>query len=730
MTEVSGFILVVDDQRLNRAMLSHYLTLCGFTVALAASGREALESIEASNFDLILLDQIMPDMNGTEVLRMLRATYPAETLPIIMVTAVADSEKIAEALAAGANDYVTKPIDYPVTLARIRSQLLRKQAEASVREREERYALVAKASRDGLWDWNLKTGQVYYSARWMQMLGLGEEESAGTSETWFSRILSADRRALHEALHQHLDGQSEVLHCSYRMLDNTGSVRWMSCRGIAARDQHGSAVRIAGSQCDVTEEKTEDALTGLPNRLRLLGDLECLIERPLCSASAMTSYGLLSLNLDGFKQIYDSLGHQAGDKLLKCTAGRVELFAAEYGARHGGERAAHTLAARTGGGEFAILLKENATLEALKELAAGLQRAMKLPIEVQPDQIVHCNFSIGIALASGVHTLPEDLLYDANLAVSTAKGSGRCEIAVFEPQMYDRAREQLDLANDIRLAVKRNELVLAYQPKVNLDTGLTYGVEALLRWNHPARGLLQPGAFIQIAEETDTIIEIGSWVRLTACAQVRAWHELFRMQTPLELSVNLSPCEFKLQSLVADIGHTLAATRFPTSAFHLEITEGLLLEDMDAVRLTLHSLKKLGLNLDLDDFGSGYSSLRYLHELPFDLLKIDRYFTQALNSQRSSSSGLIQSILSMAQGLGMKVVAEGIETREHSMKLQQLGCSLGQGFYYSEPLGVDAMEALLAAEYSQALNEYVVHATGSTGSPPYYGEMRPKLDLG
>jgi len=701
MTDVSGSILVVDDQRLNRAMLSHYLSLCGFTVALAASGREALERVEASSYDLILLDQIMPDINGTEVLRMLRASYPAEVLPIIMVTAVADSEKIAEALAAGANDYVTKPIDYPVALARIRSQLLRKEAEASVRRREERYALVAKASRDGLWDWNLRTGEVYYSVRWMQMLGLGDQELADTSETWFSRILSADRRALLEAVDQHIGGQSEVLQCSYRMLDSTGSVRWMSCRGIAARDPHGNAVRLAGSQCDVTEEKTADALTGLPNRLRLLGDLECLLERP--SASERATYGLLCLNLDGFKQIYDSLGHQAGDQLLKCAAARIERFAAAWGARHSGERAANMLAARTGGGEFALLLKDGATQESLRELALGLQRIMQLPIELQTGHIVHCNFSIGIALASGVHTLPEDLLYDANLAVSTAKGSGRCEIAVFAAEMHDRAREQLDLANDIRLAVKRKELILAYQPKVNLDTGLTYGVEALLRWNHPVRGLLQPSSFIHIAEETETIIEIGSWVRLNACTQVRAWHDLFRMQTPLELSVNLSPCEFKLQNLVAEIGHTLAATGFPASAFHLEITEGLLLEDMDAVRLTLHALKKLGLNLDLDDFGSGYSSLRYLHELPFDVLKIDRYFTQSLNAQGSSSSGLVQSILSMAQGLGMKVVAEGIETREHSLQLQQLGCSLGQGFYFSEPLGAEAMEAFLTAECSQVL---------------------------
>jgi diguanylate cyclase (GGDEF)-like protein/PAS domain S-box-containing protein len=722
MTEVAGSILLVDDEQLNRDMLSRRLVRCGFAVSLASSGREALEMAHAQSFDLVLLDQMMPEVSGSEVLRVLRASFSPEVLPIVMVTAVAESEKVAEAIEGGANDYITKPIDFKVALARIRSQLARKHAEDALRQSEERYALASKASRDGLWDWNLVTGEVYFSPRWKQMLGLREDEVANNPQAWFSRILAHDREAILAAVKLHISGHSDWLQCAYRMLDARGEVRWMSCRGIATRDEQGKPLRLAGSQTDVTEEKTQDPLTGLPNRLGLLGELACLFDPSCYPDRTAVAPAVLCLSLDSFKQINDSLGHAAGDLLLDKVAERLRLLAAQQddlpaatlGRGHRGPIAG-AVAARMGGGEFAILLKYAATPGSIEALAVLVQNAMKLPLDLS-SHVVHCAFSIGTALASGLQA-PDDLLHDADVALSTAKRRGRGEIAAYAIEMRNEAIQQLDLANDLRLAVERNQLEVAYQPKVNLASGLTYGVEALVRWNHPTRGLLQPGSFISVAEETGAIVEIGSWIRRTSFAQVRAWHDMFPMLPQLELSVNLSPREFKQENLVEEIGQTLRDTHFPPSCLHLEITEDVLLEDMDAARFTLHALKKLGISLDIDDFGSGYSSLKYLQELPFDLLKVDRYFTQTLDPDRPSSGGLIQSIVSMARDLGLKVVAEGVETGEHSLKLQELGCSLGQGYFFSKPISTAAMQAFLEGENPVVPPAYAVPPLGMAAPP-------------
>ncbi len=697
MTEVAGSILLVDDEQLNRDMLSRRLLRCGFSVSLASGGREALELAHTQRFDLVLLDQMMPEVSGAEVLRVLRATYSAEALPIVMVTAVAESEKVAEALEGGANDYITKPIDFKIALARIRTQLARKHAEDALRQSEERYALAARATRDGLWDWNLVTGDVFYSPRWKQMLGLEDDQVANNSQAWFSRVLAPDREAVLAAVKLHVEGHSDVLQCSYRMLGPEGSLRWMSCRGIVTRDDAGKPIRLAGSQSEVTEEKTQDKLTGLPNRLRLLGELERLIEQSKESGDEAASYAVLLLDVDGFKEINDSLGNLAGDQLLMSIAGRLQALASQQDPHTAKGLPARLMALRTGGAAFAMLVRGGATQQAIEELAAMIQQTLKLPLDLA-GHTMHCTLTIGIALASRAHTVPEDLLHNADVALSAAKRRGRGERATYTAQMHDAARQQLDLASDIRLAVEREELIIAYQPKVNLASGMTYGMEALIRWNHPKRGLLQPGAFIAIAEETGAIVEIGQWILRKACTQVRSWHDMFPMYPPLELSVNLSPREFRQEDLIEQVGRTLIATGFPPACLHLEITEDLLLEDLGAARMTLYGLKKLGLSLDIDDFGSGYSSLKYLQELPFDLLKVDRYFTQTLDLDRPATSGLIQSIVSMAHELGLKVVAEGVETNQHSSILQELGCKLGQGFFFSKPIAAEAMQAFLELE--------------------------------
>jgi len=688
-------ILIVDDEQMNLDMLSRRLQRSGFTVEVAVSGAAALDRVRLQSFDLILLDQMMPEISGSEVLRRLRADFSPAGLPIIMVTAVAESDKIAEALAAGANDYITKPIDFKVALARIHSQLERKHAEDALLQSEERYTLAAKASQVGLWDWNLHTGQVYFSPQWKQMLGLEQALIASSADFWYSRILPQDREQVMAAVDRHVQGHNEVLQCGYRISHADGSVRWMSSRAIVTRDHHGNAIRLAGTQHDVTAEKTQDALTGMPNRLLLVADLECALAPARPPLAEAASHALLFLDLDGFKAINDRLGHLAGDELLKSIATRLQIIMNEFNIRESPR--ARAVAARMGGDEFAILLREGATRESVEAFAAHIQHAMNVPFDVQ-DHMVRCAFSVGAALACASHSQPDDILRDADIAMYAAKKQGHGGIAVFETQMHAEAAQQLELENDIRSAVKRDELEIFYQPKVDLRSGVTYGVEALLRWNHPKFGLLQPGAFIQNAEESGAIVEIGKWVLHNACRQVRAWHNVFSDRPPLELSVNLSPREFIQQKLVEGIRQTLVDTDFPPSSLHLEITEGVFVGDFAAARFTLNRLKELGVYLDLDDFGTGYSSLQYLRELPFDLLKIDRYFVKSLDPEQPSSSELLQTMLSMTQNLGMEAVAEGVETEEHIVKLRELGFSFCQGFYYSRPIPSDAMEVFLSKE--------------------------------
>jgi len=685
----NGCLLLVDDEELNLDMLSRRLRRSGFAVEVASSGREALHKISLQEFDLVLLDQMMPELSGSEVLRMLRRNYTPEALPVIMVTAVAESDKIAEALEHGANDYITKPIDYAVALARIRGSLARRSVERELRRSEERYALAARASRDGLWDWDLNRDQVYYSPRWQEMLGVDLPEPIASPEVWFSRVLAADQAAARAAVEQHLQGKEDVMHLSYRVQRGDGVMRWMSCRGVVTRDASGRAIRFAGSQSDVTDEKTRDSLTGLANRTRMLGEIESLLEER-CSG-----FAVMFLDLDGFKSINDSLGHVAGDELLRQIARRVEQAAKRAARSLDGVK---VLVARMGGDEFAILVSGRPVLsEEVAQIAERVQSAVALPFQLE-ERTIHCAFSVGIAFSAATHHAPEDVLRDADIAMYASKLRGGNEAVFFSPEMHQAMVDRLHLENDLRNALANQEFFLVYQPIIDLQTGFISGVEALIRWKHPVRGVLDPDEFIPVAEQTGLILEIGHWVLRNACEQVLGWQQGHAAQRRLELSVNISPSEFKQDRLAEQIRRTLEETGFPPELLHLEITEGVLFDDLDSAKLILAELKALGIGLDLDDFGAGHSSLRYLRDMPFDCLKIDRGFTAKLSPHDPLSAELIQTILQLAANLRLDVVAEGIETARHKLKLQQMGCGFGQGYYFSRPILAADLEQLLAAE--------------------------------
>jgi diguanylate cyclase (GGDEF)-like protein/PAS domain S-box-containing protein len=670
-------------------MLARRLERKGYEIRVAESARSLLERIQEEAADVVLLDVQMPGISGLDALQTLRGCYSPIQLPIIMVTAKDQSEDIVKALDLGANDYLTKPIDFPVALARIRTQLALKKAEEALRESEERFALAAQGSNDGLWDWNLMDNAIYFSPRWKIMLGYQETEIANRPEEWLDRIHVADRERVKDELAAHQRGLTPHFESENRVQHKDGSFRWMLSRGLAVHDASGRALRMAGSQTDITGGKVSDALTGLPNRLLFIDRLVRLIEHTKRHKDYL--FAVLFLDLDGFKMINDSLGHVIGDQLLVGVANRLEKCL----------RVSDTVTrieklftiARLGGDEFTILLDQVRDPSDATLIAERLMDALAAPFSLN-GQKIFTSMSIGIALSSIGYDNPEDILRDADTAMYRAKSLGKARYAVFDLDMRASVIARLQLETDLRDALEREEFRNFYQPIVSLDSGRITGFEALLRWQHPTRGLLQPLDFIPVAEETGMIRELGWWNLQKACRQISAWNACRDGSPPLTISVNLSVKQFLQPNLVVEIRELLREIVLPPDTLKLEITESTVMTDPSAAVEMLLQIKSLGVQLSIDDFGTGYSSLSYLHRFPLDTLKIDRSFTKAMG-QGGESMEILRTILPMANSLRLNVVAEGVETAEQLAILRKLRCDYAQGYYFSEPVTADQARALL-----------------------------------
>ncbi len=685
-------LLVVDDEELNRDMLSRRLAHNGFQVDVAADGPSALAYIGTHATDLVLLDGMMPGMSGVEVLKTLRATYAPDQLPVIMVTALKDSDKVVEALNLGANDYITKPVDFPVALARIHGQLARKASESALRKSEERYALAARGANDGLWDWDLVTGRVYYSSRWKAMLGHLGDEIGETVDEWFSRVHPGDLEKLREVVRaEQAGGSGEAFECECRMRHSDGTYRWVRCRGAAVQNGAGRPVRMAGSMSDITAGKVFDPLTGLANRILFMDRLER--EFTACQTNPAEQFAVMFLDIDRFKLINDSLGHSAGDQLLIAMAERLKRgMRTEVSPSKPSSR---DLAARLGGDEFAVLLCGLAAPAEALLVAQRILTELREPFGLG-DRGIFCTVSIGIAPSGTLYQSAAEMVRDADTAMYAAKKKGRSRCEVFDQSMHARVAERLQIENDLRHAVENHEISLHYQPKVRLADRRICGFEALARWTHPLRGPISPVEFIPVAEEAGLIHDLDMWVLRQACSQMRQWHTALPCDPPLSVSVNLSPRQFAQPDLVEQIAEVLRETGLEPSCLRLEITEGVLVDDGPAALGILTRLKNLGIGLKIDDFGTGYSSLAYLAQLPFDTLKIDRSFTLQLWGG-DCNSDIVKTILDMAHTLGMEVVAEGVEQSDQVTRLISMGCEFGQGFLFSRPVSAQDAERMVAA---------------------------------
>ncbi len=678
----SGRILLVDDDPAFRLITSASLREAGFTVEEATTGAEALEMIGRSRPELILLDALMHEMDGFELCRRLQEDPETRQIPVLMVTGLEDTESVNRAFQAGAAGFITKPVNYPVLIHRIRFQLRVARESRELRESREQLAMAQQLARLGHWRWERDGERFEISDQLARICELDLRHWRPTLENFIDLIDPQDREQFRLAMRNALE--KEILRpLDYRITTSSGRRLYIHQEMALPRP----GVLLATVQ-DVTrqyesEQKIRklaysDELTGLASRSYFQRHLEDTIH---LAERHDEKFSLLYLDLDSFKDINDTLGHDVGDELLKEVARRLQKVLRKT-----------DFAARLGGDEFCILV-DNVSINYAAEVASRCLEEVNRPIRLG-SQTFNPRISIGIANFPSDGRDAQALLKAADSAMYAAKQEGKHRYAFYQPELTIRAKRRLDLEHELRRALEREDLELHYQPQVSLRSGRLVGVEALVRWKHASRGLVPPDEFIHVAERIGLIQELGNWVLHTACRQAARWID---EGADLQIAVNISPLHFKDPSIVEQVQSALSESGLQPGHLELEVTEGVVQTD-PANMESFKRLKELGVRIAIDDFGTGYSSLSSLKKLPIDCLKVDQLFVRDMLDEPESAT-LVGTIIGLAKALGLDVVAEGVESEEEIQILAGLGCDLVQGYYFSRPVAAEEMAGLLDRIY-------------------------------
>jgi diguanylate cyclase (GGDEF)-like protein/PAS domain S-box-containing protein len=709
-------ILIIDDTPDNLRLLRKMLNERGHQVFPAASGAAALQFLESTIPDLILLDIVMPQMNGYEVCKQLKANDRTRDIPVIFISAVEDVLDKVKAFAAGGVDYIVKPFHQEEVIVRIETHLLLRDLQKSLAQRVEQRTAELAAANSSLQaeiaeresaEAALRLSEERFRALYhdtpsmylminpdgivrlinrfgLTQLGYSADEVMGQSV--LSLFHPSDQPMAAAHMKQCAADPEQVFHWELRKIRKDGTAIWVKETARAVYEPDGSMVLLIVCE-DITERKRaeerihylahHDALTGLPNRVLM----EDRVDQSIAQAQRLQlSVAMLFLDLDGFKHINDSLSHHIGDKLLRAVATRLQECM-----RKGDS------IARLGGDEFVLILPAVTDSQSAAQVACKVLEALDGEFNVVGHHL-HISGSIGISMYPNDGANTEALLRAADTAMYHAKAKGRGNYQFYTGALNEAAQQRLEMVTKLRKALLENEFELYYQPQVNIETGEIFAAEALLRWREPGKKSTSCSEFITVAEESGLIVPIGLWVLREACTQLKHWRT--NGHPGMHIAVNFSARQFFQPQFHETVMQVLSETGLPPEALELEITESVLVQHNEENVELLKRLSATGMQLSLDDFGTGYSSLSYLQRFPIHALKIDRSFVHGIDHDENQTA-IVTAIIAMAQSLRLKVIAEGVESESQVAFLKEHGCLTVQGYYYSKPVPAADFTALL-----------------------------------
>jgi PAS domain S-box-containing protein len=701
--ETQPKVLLVDDDEVNLLLTSIALRERGFAISEASSGEQALQMVADLVPDVVVLDAVMPGLDGFDTCQELRHLPGFESIPVLMLTGLDDEASITRAYEVGATDFFVKCTQWSLLAGRLRYLLRASRTRYELERSKAKLARAQDLARMGSFDWRKGAGDIAFSLEGLRVFGMGHNDKLGLRH--IIRMMQPGERQVFQRILREVIDHGTVLCNDVQVALSDGRQRILHVEAEPEFNEQANLIGYTGIVQDVTDRRVAedkikhlanfDTLTGLPNRRQLFWRSERAIEH---AKRLNHGVALLQVGLDRFKIINENLGHHAGDELLIEVSRRLRACVRhseqilEGSLDLNSQRVHRTLEAvgRLGADEFVVLLPEVASDAEAMATAQAILDALREPM-IAAGQECFITASVGVAVFPAHGLNVADLLRNADVAMDLAKSQGRNTAQLYDPQLASKGRVRLDLDTALHKALERKELVLYYQPKIDLHTSRMVGAEALMRWQRGGQ-LVPPGDFIPLAEATGLINEMSLWAIEEAAMQAKDWEKKFGFDA--SIAVNLPSRLFEQPDLVEKIEAILNKLGVSPRSLELEITETGLMKDLQGVVPSLHRLNQMGTEISIDDFGTGYSSLAYLTTLPISELKIDRSFVRDLGDTPQSGA-IVSAIIALARALGLRVIAEGVETTTQMEVLYHLGCHICQGFLFARPMPASQLEKWL-----------------------------------
>ncbi len=710
-SDYQPLVLLVDDDLASLIMAEEALEDGGFRVMQAENGLEAVEACERETPDLIIMDVIMPKMNGFEACEAIRASDDGAHVPILMVTGLEDIESINQAYEVGATDFLTKPVNFFILPHRVRYMLRSKLTADELRASRSQLDHAQRIAQLGHWEWRKDDHKTRWSKACRHLFNLPESITDDDISVLIEQVHKEDQENVVQCFRSAVR-EAKQYNVEFRVIGTDGTIRVMRQQAEPQLDDDGQCVSMLGTMQDITERHNAqeqihslayyDHVTGLPNRALLFDRLNAALDR---SSRMEKKFAVLFLDLDRFKLVNDTLGHDAGDELLSQVSIRLSETLRENDIVSrlpidSDTVGTHTIA-RLGGDEFVVLLSEISQVEDAAVVARRIANSIAETYDID-GSVVNISTTIGISIYPNDGGDAESLIKNADIAMYHAKKRGRNGFQFYSEDIHQKAQDRFSLEQDLRKAINEQQFRLVYQPKIDTQTGEVSGVEALIRWEHPTAGPVSPQEFITLAEETELIIPLGEWIMETACNQAKEWQDMGL--GGIHMAVNCSSIQLIRADIPALLLDVLGRSGLKAPFLEIELTESLLLDDVDRGIEILHNLQSLGVKTSIDDFGTGFSSMSYLRRLPVDKLKIDQSFVREISNDQCDAA-IVTAIITLASNLGLSVIAEGVETQAQFNFLAAHNCDEAQGYLISPPLESDQFVEWMQQRNSGALRK-------------------------